>query len=83
MGYILGVFASTPLILAGLKKPASANFVLIVLAILLAWFVAFVLKTTRDGKPNVVRQMFITWSVCAGLSIIAWPIVDYFRMRGM
>lgn len=83
MGYILGVLASTPIILAGINKPASANFVLTILATLLAWFIAFVLKTTRDDKPNVVRQMFITWTVCAGLSIIAWPIVDYFRMGRM
>ncbi len=84
MGYILGVLASIPFLWAGVKnQPATVDLRVAIPVMLLVWFIAWILGPKQTGKPDVVRQMFIVWSICVGLSIIAWPIVDYFRMGGV
>ena len=84
MGYVLGVFVSTPFLWAWVNnKPTTTDLRLLIPVMLLVWFIAWILGPKRAGKPDIVRQMFVTWSICTGLSIIAPPIVDYFRMGGM
>ena len=84
MGYVLGVFVSTPFLWAWINNiPVTTDLRLVIPVMLLVWFIVWILGSKQVGKPDHVKQMFITWSICAGLSIIARPIVDYFRMGGV
>ena len=69
MGYALGVLGSAPMILAGLNKPASTNFVLVIICLLLALGVAHVRRAARE--------MIVTWCGCTLLSMVAWSINNY------
>ncbi len=79
MGYILGILASTPILFAGLNKPASANFVQVILAFLLAWLIAFLWKRSTRSTANSVRQMFLAWTACVFVGMVAWSFIDQFR----